>query len=163
MSHKRSSLLRKLFFSSPSVNRFRSSLNLIFMFFQGEGCNTHDDFAGVCIELPQCSTLINLYRSNPSKQTVDILVSNQRNCGNRKVGRNPLMCCSDGVPQTTRPPPTSSPSGSPCSTPDSISGYCIGMCHGQSRKNSELKFRDRFRRETMSISADNIHSTPKGS
>lgn len=93
----------------------------------GESCSTHDNFAGVCIELPICATLINLYRSNPSQNTVNILLANQKNCGNRKVGKNPLMCCSDGIPQTTRPPPTSAPAGNPCSTPDNLRGYCIGM------------------------------------
>lgn len=105
------------------------SLNLknIFVCFRtGESCTTHDGFAGVCIELPTCATLINLYRSNPSQNTVNILLANQKNCGNRKVGKNPLMCCSDGVPQTTRPPPTSAPAGNPCSTPDNLRGYCIG-------------------------------------
>lgn len=102
------------------------NLNVFVYSLTGENCETYDGFAGVCTELPSCQTLIQLYRNSPNQNTVNILLANQRNCGNRKVGKNPLMCCSDGVPQTTRPPPTSAPSGNSCNTPDGLRGYCIG-------------------------------------
>ncbi|CRL00605.1 CLUMA_CG013865, isoform A [Clunio marinus] len=107
---------------------------------KGENCYTNDNYLGVCVELPRCRSLIQLYRRDQSQQTINILISNQRNCGNRRVGRNPLMCCSDGVPQaTTTPPtppptapPTSAPLGDACNTPDNIYGYCIDVRKCQS-------------------------------
>lgn len=115
-------------FKIHSAKRFELENVFTFIFVWGEGCQTYNGFAGVCTELPNCATLVQLYRTNPSQQTVDILIASQRNCGNRKVGRNPLMCCSDGVPQTTTPPPQQPPAplGNLCSTPDGINGYCTG-------------------------------------
>lgn len=151
-SHERSSLLEKAF----------SLRSIIFVtVFEGDSCGTHDGKAGVCIELPSCATLIQLYRANPSKQTIDILLANQKNCGNRKVGRNPLMCCSDGVTQPTQPPPPSALSGPPCSTPDGYNGFCIGECSVNINSLTSKKFL--CRREAMSISAGNFRSTSEGS
>lgn len=128
--------LKSLFSQRRTVTFVNLNLKIISVCFRaGESCTTHDNFAGVCTELPSCATLINLYRSNPSQNTVNILLTNQKNCGNRKVGKNPLMCCSDGVQQTTRPPPTSAPAGNSCSTPDNIRGYCIGMNFNRNMKN----------------------------
>lgn len=101
-------------------------LILLFLLIEGEDCVTHNQFAGICVELPKCVSLIQLYNNDRSQNTINILIENQRNCGNRKNGRNPLMCCSDSVPQTTRAPPTSAPSGSSCTTPDNLRGFCIG-------------------------------------
>jgi hypothetical protein len=41
------------------------------------------------------------------------------------VGRNPLMCCSDNVPQEISKP--AQQQGAACYTPDSVVGYCIGV------------------------------------
>lgn len=98
--------------------------------FLGDSCNTHNNLRGVCIELPSCESLIQLYRDDRSQRTIDILVANQQNCGNRKVGRNPLMCCSDGVQQSTPPPPVPqelNARGPACSTPDNLNGFCINV------------------------------------
>lgn len=96
----------------------------------GDSCTTNTNLRGICIELPNCNSLITLYRQDRSQRTIDILISNQRSCGNRKIGRNPLMCCSDDVPQevaTQPPPPQQQESGPPCNTPDNISGFCINV------------------------------------
>lgn len=95
-------------------------------FWAGESCTAHDSSSGVCVELPSCTTLINLYRANPTQNAVNILVANKKSCGDRKIGRNPLMCCSDGIPKTTRSA-TTTVSPNLCSTPDSLQGNCIGM------------------------------------
>lgn len=54
---------------------------------------------------------------------MDILLKNQANCGNRKVGRNPLMCCSDGVPQQQQQPNK----GSSCTSPENLNGFCTNV------------------------------------
>jgi hypothetical protein len=88
--------------------------------FLGEPCTNHRNQKGNCVELPTCESLITLYRTDRSQGTIDILLKNQANCGNRKVGRNPLMCCSDGVPQEQSRGPA-------CTSPDNLSGYCINV------------------------------------
>lgn len=90
------------------------------------------------MELPNCISLITMYQSNPSQQTVEILRVSQRSCGNRRIGRNPLLCCGDRAAAppttttttttTTQPPPPPPPSYSDaqsCTSPDNLSGYCI--------------------------------------
>lgn len=98
----------------------------IYLSSTGESCTAHDNQRGQCIELPNCNSLVSLYRQDRSQRTIDILLANQKSCGNRKVGRNPLMCCKDGVPQQVAPP-VDQKSGPPCTTPDSINGYCINV------------------------------------
>lgn len=92
----------------------------------GESCTSNTNLRGVCIELPQCNSLITLYNQDRSQRTIDVLIANQRSCNNRKVGRNPLMCCSDGVPQNAAPP-LEQRLGPPCLSPDNINGYCINV------------------------------------
>ena len=67
-----------------------------------------------------------MYHQNRSQNTFDILLANHRSCDVRKVGRNPLMCCTDNVPQELQPSQNQQ-LGSSCSTPDGISGYCINI------------------------------------
>lgn len=98
----------------------------IYILSTGESCTTQDNQRGQCIELPKCNSLVSLYRQDRTQRTIDILIANQKSCGNRKVGRNPLMCCKDGVPQQVAPP-VDQKSGPPCTTPDSINGYCINV------------------------------------
>jgi hypothetical protein len=86
-----------------------------------------------------------MYQKNPSQQVVEILRVSQRSCGNRRVGRNPLLCCGDKIsapPTTTTttttttlppPPPVSDTKGSPCTSPDNLNGYCI-------RKFKQIQF-----------------------
>ncbi|CAG9797695.1 unnamed protein product [Chironomus riparius] len=93
---------------------------------QGESCTAYDKQRGQCVALPNCNSLISLYRQDRSQNTINILLANQKSCGNRKSGRNPLMCCSDGVPQQVAPP-MNQRTGPPCRTPDEISGYCINV------------------------------------
>ncbi|KAG5674634.1 hypothetical protein PVAND_004588 [Polypedilum vanderplanki] len=113
--------MRLALFIFLSITTFIAFVNT-----QGESCNAHDGKRGVCIELPSCVSLITLYRNNPSQGTIDILRANQGNCGNRKVGRNPLMCCSDNVPQELTQPVVTR-NEPPCNTPDSIRGFCINV------------------------------------
>lgn len=131
LSHERTSLFTRIRNRFGELENISHGFKLLLI--KGENCENHERLLGRCVELPQCSTLINLYRSNPSQDTINILIQNQRSCGNRKVGRNPLMCCSDGVQQTTRAPPrvpvTAAPSGSGCDTPDGIRGFCIGTSY----------------------------------
>lgn len=119
--------------------------------FSGESCTTHNNLRGVCVQFQSCASLIQLYQTSQNQQAANILVINQRSCGNRRVGRNPLLCCSDRVqqnsgsrpgqqtqptqpPTTTTttttpppPPPTQAPlqSSVDCSSPDGVNGYCI--------------------------------------
>lgn len=58
-------------------------------------------------------------------------MASQKNCGNRNIGRNPLLCCRDGVQaQTTTsappppPPPPQQSQGASCETPDGYYGSC---------------------------------------
>lgn len=99
--------------------------------FLGESCNTHNNLSGICVELPSCQSLIQLYRNDRSQRTIDILVANQQSCGNRKVDRNPLMCCSDGVEQqNSQPPPPPqelNSRGPACTSPDNLEGFCINV------------------------------------
>ncbi|XP_070505080.1 phenoloxidase-activating enzyme-like [Chironomus tepperi] len=93
---------------------------------QGESCTTHNKLRGECIILPSCNSLISLYRQDRSENTINILRENQKSCGTRKVGKNPLMCCSDGVPQQVAPPVNQN-NGPPCRTPDNLNGFCINV------------------------------------
>lgn len=92
--------------------------------FLGDSCTNHLNQRGACIELPSCQSLIQLYREDRSQRTIDILVKNQQNCGNRKSGRNPLMCCSDGVSQNA---PLQQSLGPACTSPENFNGYCINV------------------------------------
>ena len=97
----------------------------------GEECQTPNQQQGNCVPLPNCQSLVNLYSSDRSRNTINFLVASQRICGNRVSGRNPILCCTDGVVATT-PAPTQAPTpeprvqGNSCSTPDGITGQCIG-------------------------------------
>jgi len=71
---------------------------------QGEQCYTPNNQRGTCVLLPQCPYLIQIYGNNPrSNQVINFLVGSQRNCGNRAVARNPIVCCSQPVSNTPAP------------------------------------------------------------
>lgn len=73
-------------------------------------------------------SLVKLYESDRSRNVINFLVASQKNCGNRNVGRNPLLCCRDGVQATTTttpaPPPPPQQQGVSCETPDGYYGSC---------------------------------------
>lgn len=59
------------------------------------------------------------------------MIAAQKSCGNRAIGRNPILCCSDGVVPVTQPPtppptqaPTQAPSSSSCTDPKGAPGVC---------------------------------------
>lgn len=84
----------------------------------GEDCNMPDNSYGVCQLLPRCPSLLRLYQYDRSRNTVNYLIAAQRNCGNRSVRRDPIICCQDNLDQTPAPaPPTPPPTQPPQTTP----------------------------------------------
>lgn len=99
--------------------------------FLGQQCQTPNQEEGLCVPLPRCATLVNLYASDRSRNTINFLVASQRICGNKVSGRDPILCCTDGVVAATTPAPTQAPSesraqGAGCISPDGLNGQCIG-------------------------------------
>lgn len=143
----------------------------------GEPCSTYNNLRGVCVQFQNCVSLIQHYQMTQDQNS---LVVSQRNCGNRRIGRNPLLCCSDGVqqnsfrpgqqtrptaaPTTTTttttttpapPPPPPQPSYTDCSSPRGTDGYCIRkfLLPRKQSRSSEIKFSCFWcysRREAMS-------------
>lgn len=103
-----------------------------------------------------CPSLSNLYQRDRSEGVINYLINAQKICGNRAYGRDPILCCTDGVrqpvqrptipqyqpppnpitqpptttttqaPTTQAPIPISNPSGKSCYSPDNIPGNCVG-------------------------------------
>ncbi|KAG4065841.1 hypothetical protein HA402_012519 [Bradysia odoriphaga] len=113
---------------------------------QGEQCYTPNNQRGVCVLLPQCPYLIQIYGNNPrNNQVINFLIGSQRNCGNRAIQRNPIVCCSQPVydtqaplttttsttttttTTTTQAPNLSRQTGASCIGPDLRPGVCISI------------------------------------
>ncbi|GAB0094788.1 venom serine protease Bi-VSP-like [Sergentomyia squamirostris] len=114
---------------------------------QGEECMTADRTRGVCQLLPNCPSLVQIYSTNRGNPLIiNYLITSQRNCGNRNLNRNPIVCCANSEapvqttpqpppppPPTTRPPPpppTTQPfpvSSSSCNDPAGNPGVCVNI------------------------------------
>lgn len=99
----------------------------------GQLCRMPNGQQGICQELPKCTSLLNLYQRYPNdRYVINTLVQSQRNCGNRNVNRNPILCCQDNVvfipddgepeqpPPTLPPPTTTTPAPIPTPPPTTI-------------------------------------------
>uniref|UniRef100_A0A1B0CAP3 CLIP domain-containing serine protease n=1 Tax=Lutzomyia longipalpis TaxID=7200 RepID=A0A1B0CAP3_LUTLO len=112
---------------------------------QGEECVTADRTRGVCQVLPNCPSLIQLYSANRGNPLIiNYLITSQKNCGNRNLNRNPVVCCGTNNAQppqpTTQPPPPPPPTtqaprttqrnpltDSNCKDPAGNSGVCVNI------------------------------------
>lgn len=74
---------------------------------QGNFCYTPSNQGGTCVFLQQCPYLVQIYGYAPrDQQVINYLVGSQRNCGNRSVNRNPIVCCFEPVYSTDQPATT---------------------------------------------------------
>ncbi|XP_062557292.1 uncharacterized protein LOC134222163 [Armigeres subalbatus] len=87
---------------------------------KAQSCYTPNGVIGVCQALPNCPSLVRRYQFDKSRQTVNFLISSQRNCGNRVLRGYPVLCCTDGVQYepapTTRSPFVEIPPTTPATT-----------------------------------------------
>lgn len=81
---------------------------MIYSFETGEQCYSPSGSYGTCVVLPQCPSLIKYYGQNQgNRQVINYLLAAQRNCGTRRIGDNPIVCCDN--PVINRPVPTQNP------------------------------------------------------
>lgn len=65
-------------------------------------CYTPDGNIGLCVILPNCPALVDLYGANRgSYQITQYIIASQRNCGTRRIGREPVVCCREAYMQAT--------------------------------------------------------------
>lgn len=83
---------------------------MIYSFETGEQCYSPSGSYGICVVLPQCPSLIYYYgQSQGNRQVINYLLATQRNCGNRRIGNNPIVCCDNPVINQPQPVTTQSP------------------------------------------------------
>lgn len=65
------------------------------LYFLGERCYTPFNRIGQCIPFQQCYSLLRLFESDKSRNSINFLTQSQRSCGNRNFRGDPLLCCTD--------------------------------------------------------------------
>lgn len=82
-----------IFKTQPVVLSFEFNWKYWITLFAGEFCYTPSNQEGTCVYLQQCPYLVQIYGYNRrSNEVINYLLGSQRNCGNRAVNRNPIVC-----------------------------------------------------------------------
>lgn len=90
---------------------------MIYFLETGDRCYSPSGSYGICVVLPQCPSLIYYYgQSQGNRQVINYLLATQRNCGNRRIGNNPIVCCDNPVINPTQSPYQPQPQPQPVTT-----------------------------------------------